>query len=240
MNKEITINDIALHAKSKKEVYDVLTIEGGIYLPPIIDANRKYVQNIIRGYKKFLYSKSIKVAKVPHIDKLSIKNLLKWGKDNTEIEMYLPTYDYDKFPNREWLCNVLNTLNYEGFQQLIKTSLKEREKMIVMKKRMNVVAIPEIIDIFAKSQNVSISKGKSHYLMRDFKSGIKRKNPEEEMKVDEKWDRNVEKLQTEIIFLKEKINEYEHNQNDLLNDRGKLVKLYQEGIIDSDGDFIEK
>ena len=50
MNKEITINDIALHAKSKKEVYDVLTIEGGIYLPPIIDANRKYVQNIIRGY----------------------------------------------------------------------------------------------------------------------------------------------------------------------------------------------
>ena len=55
-----------------------------------------------------------------------------------------------------------------------------------------------------------------------------------------KWDRNVEKLQTEIIFLKEKINEYEHNQNDLLNDRGKLVKLYQEGIIDSDGDFIEK
>ena len=38
--------------------------------------------------------------------------------------------------------------------------------MIVMKSRLNVEAIPEIINIFAKSQNVSVSKGKSHFLMR--------------------------------------------------------------------------
>ena len=56
------------------------------------------------------------------------------------------------------------------------------------------------------------------------------------MKVYEKYDRNVEKLQSKIFSLEEKINEYETNQNDLLNDRGKLVKLYEEGVINSDGE----
>ena len=108
---------------------------------------------------------------------------------------------------------------------------------------MNVVAIPEIIRIFAKSQSVSISKGKSRYLMRDARRDLKRKHPEEEMKVDEKYDRNVEKLQSKILSLEEKINEYETNQNDLLNDRGKLVKLvklYEERVINNDGEYIEK
>ena len=33
MEREITINDISIKAKSKKEVYMILTVEGGIYLP---------------------------------------------------------------------------------------------------------------------------------------------------------------------------------------------------------------
>ena len=50
-----------------------------------------------------------------------------------------------------------------------------------MKSWLNVVAIPDIISIFSKSQNVSISKGKSHFLMRDYQVERKRKHP------DEKW-----------------------------------------------------
>ena len=52
MEKEITLNDISIHAKSKKEIYHVFTVEGGIYLPPILDADKIYIRNIIRGYKK--------------------------------------------------------------------------------------------------------------------------------------------------------------------------------------------
>ena len=39
---------------------------------------------------------------------------------------------------------------------------------------MNFEAIPEIINIFAKSQNVSVSKDKSHFLMK--KDRIEREN----------------------------------------------------------------
>ena len=60
------------------------------------------------------------------------------------------------------------------------------------------------------------------------------------MNVDEEYDRNVEKLQPKFLSLEEKINEYETNQNDLQNDREKLAKLYEEGVINNDGEYIDK
>ena len=60
------------------------------------------------------------------------------------------------------------------------------------------------------------------------------------MKVDEKYDRNVEKLQSKILYLEERIKEHETNKNDLLNDRGKLMRFYEEGVINNDGEYIEK
>ena len=45
-------------------------------------------------------------------------------------------------------------------------------------------------------------------------------------------------LQDKIEELHEKMVKYEDAQNELLADRGKLCKLYQEGIINSDGEYI--
>ena len=39
----------------QKEIYYVLTVERGIYLPLILDSNKKYIRNIICGSKKLLY-----------------------------------------------------------------------------------------------------------------------------------------------------------------------------------------
>ena len=85
MEKEITISDIVIHAKSKKEIFHVLTVEGGLYLPPINDSNKKYIQNIMKGFKKFFYAKNVKVVKTPHIKGLSIKEIIAWAKDNQTL-----------------------------------------------------------------------------------------------------------------------------------------------------------
>ena len=225
MEKEITINDIAIHAKSKKEIYHVLTVEGGLYLPPMMDANKRYIQDIMREIKKFIYAKNVRIVKVPQIENLSIKAILIWAKENTSIESYLPSYDYEKYPNRDWLWNILNTIAYDKFQKLIKDALKDRKKMIVMKSRMKVEAIPEIIHIFAKSQNVSVSKGKSHFLMREYQRDRKRKHPDEESKEDNQQLKKIEELNLKIASLEQKIDEYDKRENDLLIDRGKLAKL---------------
>ena len=200
-------------------------MEGGLYLPPMMDANKRYIQDIMREIKKFIYAKNVRIVKVPQIENLSIKAILIWAKENTSIESYLPSYDYEKYPNRDWLWNILNTIAYDKFQKLIKDALKDREKMIVMKSRMKVEAIPEIIHIFAKSQNVSVSKGKSHFLMREYQRDRKRKHPDEESKEDNQQLKKIEELNLKIASLEQKIDEYDKRENDLLIDRGKLAKL---------------
>ena len=45
-------------------------------------------------------------------------------------------------------------------------------------------------------------------------------------------------LQDKIEKLHEKMAKYEDTQNELLSDRGKLCKLYQEDIINSDDEYI--
>ena len=43
---------IGLKAKSKKEMYRLLASDGQIYLPPLKEANYKYIRGILTGKKK--------------------------------------------------------------------------------------------------------------------------------------------------------------------------------------------
>ena len=240
MEKSFTLNDVAIKARSKKEVYYVLTTEGGIYLPPIIDANSSYLKEIARGTKLFLYSKNVKVIKVPQIKKLFVNDILKWGKSKTNIDAYLPTYKYVKFPNREWICNVLNTIAYEDFQKYVKEAFRNREKELVMTKGLDLAAIPEIAKIFSESHNISYEKGRSHFIMRDFKRKRKWYEIEDDMKVDLQGTNKFDELNLKIKQLENKVALHAEREEELLKDKEKLVILYENGIIDSDGEAIEK
>ena len=66
--------------------------------------------------------------KEPQIEKLTIKKIL-----NSENKSYLSTYDYNKYPNRDWICDVLNTLKYDEFLLFIQNSPKEIEKYLINK-----------------------------------------------------------------------------------------------------------
>ena len=43
---------ISIRARSKKEFYRILQLEADAYLPPIHQANRKYIAEVISGKKK--------------------------------------------------------------------------------------------------------------------------------------------------------------------------------------------
>ena len=45
----IYINEVAFKSKLKKEIYDILTTEGNIYLPPLWDTHYKFISQIICG-----------------------------------------------------------------------------------------------------------------------------------------------------------------------------------------------
>ena len=168
---EIQISQIGLKSRSKKEVYDLLWNEGDIYLPPIRYAYHKFISQVIIGEKKLLKCSAIKVCRVPHLKHLRVEDLLAFGAKHINIDDYIPLYNYHKLPNREWLANVLNTLVGQKFKDFTEEKICARVKHIVNKKKLNVMALPEFINIFKKTKNISGEKGRSHYLIKA--SGIR-------------------------------------------------------------------
>ena len=59
------------------------------------------------------------------------------------------------------------------------------------------------------------------------------------MKEDINYYKKLDKLKSTIKSFEFKIDEYEKSQDKILADWGKLVKFYEEGVIDSDGEHIE-
>ena len=49
--RDFTVHEFGIVSQSKREVYDVLTIEGGYYLPPIEQANADYISDNLSGDK---------------------------------------------------------------------------------------------------------------------------------------------------------------------------------------------
>ena len=148
----------------------------GLYLPPLLDSNKSYLKGVMNGTKRFLYCNDVSVIKQPQLKSLSIKMILNFAINNTNISEYSPEYIYDKLPNREWLWNFLNTIAGRKFKEFVQTALDKREKDILINKGLNVTAIPEIVKIFENSKNVSHSKGRTHFLMGARPIGIYKKN----------------------------------------------------------------
>ena len=48
----ITVLDLGIKARSKREVYRLLSTDGDEYLPPEKEANYDYLASILRGDKK--------------------------------------------------------------------------------------------------------------------------------------------------------------------------------------------
>ena len=99
--------------------------------------------------------------KVQHIKSLSIQNMLNFAIEYTDIESYLSNYNYGKFSNRDWLCNVINTIANKEFSSFVSGAMEKREKLIIMNRDLKVEDIPEVVSIFSCSKNVSVMNNKT-------------------------------------------------------------------------------
>ena len=129
--ESFTILDLASKWRSKTELYNMLAREGNIYLPPKQDATQKFLRDILMGKKRYIKSEDIRVIKVPQYKGLTVKNILEFAKKNIHIDRFLPEYDYLKEHNREWHCNIVNTIIPENFQNFIKLKIDERKQLLI-------------------------------------------------------------------------------------------------------------
>ena len=114
------------------------------------------------GKKKYLLSNNVKIAKVPHTEKLRIRDMLAFASKHIEMQSYIPEYEYNKQSHYDWLYNAINSLIPDKFKAFILQALNQK-KMFVMQKRMNVAILPEFIKIFSKSNSMSTCKGRTHF-----------------------------------------------------------------------------
>ena len=236
---DFTVSDLASKWRSKTELYNVLTREGDLYLPPIKDWTQKFIRSLMRGEKEYVRCNSVHVIKVPHYKGLKVRDIVNFARTKVDITSYLPVYDYDKEPNREWIWNIVNSLIPNEFQKFIKQKEDERRKELLQSSNLAMRIKPEFLDIFKSSQAISTVKGKSHYLTRipkKTKDQISINILKEERK---EVDRRSEEFRQEIIYLKDKLSKLEDIERENDENIEKLSKLYDAGIINEEGNYID-
>ena len=225
--------------KSKSELYNVLTREGNIYLPPKQDSTQKFLRSIMLGNKLYIKCDDVAVIKVPQYKGLFVKDLLKFASTKVNIKRCIPDYEYSKEPNREWLCNLLNTLIPEDFKDFITEKTEIRKQELIKNQNLVINAKPEFIDIFQKSQVVSLMKGRSHFLTRMPRITKDKQTIQDLEEEKGEYDSKVINLIEEIEALRGKIQQLEANQIDNDDNAEKLSNLYELGVIDENGNLIK-
>ena len=191
------------------------------------------------GRKLFVRCKDVKVINVSHYKGLRIKDILSFSSSKINIEDYLPDYDYNKEPNRVWLCNIVNSLIEDEFKTYIAKKIKQRKQDLVHSQNLFLTVKPEILNLFKNSQSVSLEKGKSHFLTRIPKITSDQKLIEKLEEEKKELYRKEKLLEKEIDHLHGRIQEVmELRDNDEENIE-KLDKLFRLGVIDENGNLIK-
>ena len=74
--------------------------------------------------------------------------LLRSPKENLKFMNFFLDYDYHKEPNRDWLCNVINTVIPDKFKEFINKKTKERNKKLGESHKLKINADRYFIDFF--------------------------------------------------------------------------------------------
>ena len=152
-----------------------------------------------------------------------------------------------RMPDRNWLWNLSKKLHKiflvhskfkDKFEDWIALKMKEREKMIVLKKNFHVNVLPEFKDAILKSNRVSgmfpltnafvVVKGRSHLLLRH---SNKRKKTDEEQKEVLLFPHDLEsennELYAQVEDLKSEVNKFKMFYLENLKYKEQLEDLFK-------------
>ena len=120
----ISLLEVGDKARSKSELYKILTVEGALYLPPYKFCSVNFMADIIEGKQNVsdhlfllwlllqaLEAKDVVMRVLPHIAGLRTEDLLKFLLEKCGAESYLPPRWSEINLYREWIGNLCKELS---------------------------------------------------------------------------------------------------------------------------------
>ena len=192
---EFTVADLSIKCKSKAELYNLLSREGNIFLPPSKDWTQQFMRDLMHWDKRHIKLNKVRVIQVPQYKGLYVNDILKFAKTKIRIEEYLPEFDYQREPNRQWLCNLVNSLIPEEFKLFIDEKVELRRQALIKQQNLKMTIHPDFANIFKSSNAISSERGKSYFLTRLPKKSVYQQKYEE-IREEKKNSKNRQKTKT--------------------------------------------
>ena len=115
---------------------------------------------------QYVQNGKLKVLQVPQIEGLRLENIVEFADKRININEYLPTLkNQNNLPDRSWVWNLgkehnyyeftVNTLINQEFKSFVMKKVKENDKMVVNKKKLEVKVVPEFAALFRKTDSLS-------------------------------------------------------------------------------------
>ena len=192
--ENITVLDLASKWTSKKDLYSMPVCQRRRHLSPAKSrGNSKVSKGSDDGKKKFIKSKNILAIKIPQYKWLSVKSILEFAQKDIHIDKHLPSYEYSKESNREWIWNFANTIIPE-INKIIDKKVEEKKQQIIMSQNLRINVQSEFMNVFKSSNFASLSKGKPYFITR-------LQRPSKEQKNIQKLEEEKKKLLQKLIML---------------------------------------
>eukprot|EP00345_Euplotes_harpa_P008262 CAMPEP_0168334754 /NCGR_PEP_ID=MMETSP0213-20121227/10480_1 /TAXON_ID=151035 /ORGANISM="Euplotes harpa, Strain FSP1.4" /LENGTH=101 /DNA_ID=CAMNT_0008339507 /DNA_START=434 /DNA_END=739 /DNA_ORIENTATION=- len=101
------------------------------------------------------------------------------------------------------------------------------------------MALPEFIDIFQRSSNVSVHNGRSHFLIK--KQGMRKWGGAAKSSSDLIMEANkqVKQMNEKIKHLEQKIDWFQSQEDEHFRNKEALARLYDQKIIDENLELME-
>ena len=72
----------------------------------------------------------MKVSAVPSIKGLAIEDFLKHAREKPDLKKYLPEEKDWTALDKQWLCDVIYTVDTANFERMVKKAQKERQQLL--------------------------------------------------------------------------------------------------------------
>ncbi len=166
-NCEIPVNSMKTIFKSKQELHNWFQQDAGCYLPKLNKTPIQFLREVLAGRKGLLKKKDIdSVGTIPRLEEFNLKSLWQVVKNRKDFMHFFPNIPEGSktLPDRDYLLNVLNTIENKCITKMFAEARKRREELEI-KEKMEAENLVEVnanwVDALMATERTAKMKGRT-------------------------------------------------------------------------------